>query len=328
MTRKYSTATFLVAMLAAGVALAQNEAGTAYPSKPIRYIVPYTPGGLGDTFSRVIAQHLSQKLGQPVVIDNRPGASQLIGARAAASSPPDGYAMFMGSQSGLVLNVAAYKDLGFDPVKDFAPVSLLFYTPLYLVAHSSLKAQTLKELISIAKANPGKVSFASIGTGTVGYLAGEMLRTMAGIDLLHVPYKGSTPAMTDLLAGHVQIMFEGGGSALPPVQSGKLRAIATTGPRRSEAMPELPTMSESGLPGFEVWAWFGLVVPAHTPRPIVERLNHEVVELLSSPSFKEKYSASLGVEMAPSTPEEFGDRIKADIPRWTKLARDAGILPE
>ena len=326
MSRIVPALTAVLVALATGNVTAQSEA--VYPAKPIRYIVPYTPGGLGDTFSRIIAQHLSTRLGQPVVIDNRPGASQRIGAKAAAASAPDGYTIFMGSQSGLVLNVAAYKDLGFDPVKDFAPITLLFYTPLYLIAHPSLAAGTLKELISLAKSSPGKISFASIGAGTVGHLGGEMLRTMAGIDLLHVPYKGSTPAMADLLSGHVHMMFEGGGSALPPVQAGKLRAIATTGPRRSEAMPNLPTMSESGLPGFEIWAWFGLVAPAKTPRFAIDRLNREVVDLISAPGFKEKYTTSLGIEMAPGTPEAFGERIKSDIPRWTKLARDAGVVPE
>ena len=298
-----------------------------YPSRPIRFIVPYTPGGLGDTFARAVGQALSERVGQPVVIDNRPGASQAIGAEATAKAPPDGYTIFMGTQSGLVLNTIARKSLPYNPVKDFAPVSMLFTSPLYLVVHPRVPANSVQELVAAAKARPGKFTFASIGAGSSLHLAGEMLRTRAKVDIVHVPYKGSAPAITDLLSGQVDMMFEGGVSALPHVRSGKLRALATTGRKRTAAMPQLPTMAESGVPDFDVTVWFGLVTPADVPRPIIERLNREVGEILRTAALKEKFAAA-GIDITPSTPEELGQRIRADLPYWTGVMRDAGIQPE
>jgi tripartite-type tricarboxylate transporter receptor subunit TctC len=298
-----------------------------YPSRPIRFIVPYTPGGLGDTFARAVGQGLSERMGQPVVIDNRPGASQAIGAEATAKAPPDGYTVFMGTQSGLVLNTLAKKSLPYDPVRDLAPISMLFTSPLYLVVNPSVPAKSVKELIALAQAKPGKLTFASIGPGSSLHLAGEMFRTQAKVDILHVPYKGSSPAMTDLLGGQVDMMFEGGVSSLPHVRSGKLRALATTGRRRTGAMPQLPTMVEAGVPDFDITVWFGMVAPVNTPRPIIERLNREVGEILRTPALKEKFAAA-GIDITPSTPEELGDRIRADLPYYTKLMREAGIQPE
>jgi len=298
-----------------------------YPERAIRFIVPYTPGGLGDTFARALGQELAQRMGQAVVVDNRPGASQAIGAEATARSAPDGYTLFMGTQSGLVLNTIAKKSLPFDPVKDFAPVSLLFTTPLYLVTHPSVQAATLQELIALAKARPGKLTFASIGNGTSQHLAGEMLRSRAGVDIVHVPYKGSAPAIADLLSGRVDMMFEGGVSALPHVRSGKLRALGMTGRERSAAMPQLPTMAEAGVRDFDVSVWFGLVAPAGVPQPIVQRLNREVAAVLRSAALRDKFAAA-GIDIAPSSPEELGARIRADLPYWTKVMRDAGIQPE
>jgi tripartite-type tricarboxylate transporter receptor subunit TctC len=298
-----------------------------YPERAIRFIVPYTPGGLGDTFARALGQELAQRMGQAVVVDNRPGASQAIGAEATARSAPDGYTLFMGTQSGLVLNTIAKKSLPFDPVKDFAPVSLLFTTPLYLVTHPSVQAATLQQLIALAKARPGKLTFASIGNGTSQHLAGEMLRSRAGVDIVHVPYKGSAPAIADLLSGRVDMMFEGGVSALPHVRSGKLRALAMTGRERSAAMPQLPTMAEAGVRDFDVSVWFGLVAPAGLPQPIVQRLNREVAEVLRSAALRDKFAAA-GIDIAASSPEELGARIRADLPYWTKVMRDAGIQPE
>ena len=312
----------LALLTAAGALHAQP-----YPSRPVRFIVPYTPGGLGDTFARAVGEGLAQRLGQPVVIDNRPGASQAIGAEATAKAPPDGHTIFMGTQSGLVLNPAAKKKLPFDPVRDFAPVSLLFTTPLYLVVHPSVAAKSVQELLELARARPGKLTFASIGNGTSQHLAGEMLRTRAKVDIVHVPYKGSAPAITDLLSGQVNMMFEGGVSSLPHVRSGKLRALATTGRRRTEAMPELPTMAEAGVADFDITVWFGLVAPANTPREIVERLNREVGEILRTAQLKEKFAAA-GIDITPSTPEELGSRIRADLPYYGKLMREAGIQPE
>jgi tripartite-type tricarboxylate transporter receptor subunit TctC len=298
-----------------------------YPSRPIRFIVPYTPGGLGDSFARAVAQDLAERVGHPVVIDNRPGASQAIGAEATAKAPPDGHTIFMGTQSGLVLNTIARKKLPYDPVRDLAPVSLLFTSPLYLVVHPSVPANSVKEMIELANKRPGKLTFASIGNGTSQHLAGELFRTRAKVDIVHVPYKGSSPAITDLLGGQVDMMFEGGVSSLPHVKAGKLRALATTGRKRTEAMPELPTMSEAGVPDFDITVWFGLVAPAKTPAPIIERLNKEVVEILRTPTLKEKFIAA-GIDITPSTPAELGERIRADLPYYTKLMREAGIQPE
>ena len=298
-----------------------------YPSRPIRVIVPFTPGGLGDSFARALGEDLARRMGQPVVIDNRPGASQAIGAEATAKAPPDGHTIFMGTQSGLVLNTIARKKLSYDPVRDLAPVSMLFTSPLYLVVHPSLPANSVKELVALARAKPGKLTFASIGNGTSQHLAGEMLRTRAKVDIVHVPYKGSSPAMTDLLGGQVDMMFEGGVSSLPHVKSGKLRALATTGRQRTDAMPELPTMAESGVAEFDITVWFAMVAPAGTPRPIIERLNWEVGEVLRTRALKEKFSAA-GIDISPSTPEELGERIRADLPYYGKLMREAGIQPE
>jgi len=261
------------------------------------------------------------------VIDNRPGASQAIGAEATAKAPPDGHTLFMGTQSGLVINTIARKQLPYDPVRDLAPVTMLFTTPLYLVVHPSVPAHSVKELIALARAKPGTLTFASIGSGSSQHLAGEMLRARAKVDIVHVPYKGSSPAMTDLLGGQVDMMFEGGVSSLPHVRSGKLRALATTGRRRADAMPELPTMAEAGVADFEFTVWFALVAPAATPRPIIERLNREVGEVLRTRGLKEKF-APAGIDIAPSTPEELGERIRADFPYYGKLMRDAGIQPE
>jgi tripartite-type tricarboxylate transporter receptor subunit TctC len=308
-------------------AAASVQAQPAYPARPIRFIVPYTPGGLGDSFARAVGEELAKRMGQPVVIDNRPGASQAIGAEATAKAPADGHTIFMGTQSGLVINTLARKKLPYDPVRDLAPVTMLFTTPLYLVVHPSVPANSVKELIALARARPGKLTFASIGNGSSQHLAGEMLRARAKVDILHVPYKGSSPAMADLLGGQVDMMFEGGVSSLPHVRSGKLRALATTGRKRADAMPELPTMAESGVTDFEFTVWFALIVPAATPRPIIERLNREVGEVLRTRELKDKF-APAGIDIAPSTPEELGERIRADLPYYGRLMREAGIQPE
>jgi tripartite-type tricarboxylate transporter receptor subunit TctC len=298
-----------------------------YPSRPIRFIVPYTPGGLGDGFARAVGEDLARRMGQPVVIDNRPGASQAIGAEATAKAPPDGHTVFMGTQSGLVLNTIARHKLPYDPVRDLAPVSMLFTSPLYLVVHPSVPANSVKELVALARSRPGKLTFASIGNGTSQHLAGAMLGARGKVDIVHVPYKGSSPAMTDLLGGQVDMMFEGGVSSLPHVKSGKLRALATTGRKRTGAMPELPTMAESGVADFDITVWFALVAPAGTPRPIIERLNREVGEVLRTRELKEKFAAA-GIDITPSTPEELAERIRADLPYYTRLMREAGIQPE
>jgi tripartite-type tricarboxylate transporter receptor subunit TctC len=301
---------------------------SAYPSRPIRFIVSPSPGGLGDTFSRAVAAHLALSMGQPVVVENRPGANEAIGLELAARAAPDGYTIVLGSLSGIVLTTAARKTLPYDPLRDFAAISMLFSTPFYLVVHPSVPARSVRELIDLAKSQPGKLSYASIGVGSALHLAMEMFKTRTGVDMLHVPYsKGSGPAMADLLAGQVQVMFQGPVSTLPHVHSGKLRALATSGLQRAPATPELPTLAEGGVPGFDISAWFGLFAPAGVPRPIIDRLNREVGVMLRSPATREKFAAS-NIDLVASTPEEMSERVRLDLPVFTAAMRNAGIDPQ
>jgi tripartite-type tricarboxylate transporter receptor subunit TctC len=313
----------LCGVLPLGTAQAQSD----YPSRPIRFIVPHTPGGLGDTFSRYLADQISPRLGQPIVVDNRPGASQAIGAEIAAKSPADGYTIFLGTQEGLVFNSFTRKTLPYDAVNDFTPISMLFSTPQYLIVHPSVQANSVQELVTLMRSKPGKLSYASLGSASSHHLAAAIFMSRMNIDILHVPYKGSPAAMLDVLSGRVDMIFQGGGSGLPPVRAGKLRLLASTGLKRSAATPDTPTMHESGMPGFEVDSWFGLVGPAGTPRPVVERLNREVVAVLRSSVTSDKFVVN-GVEILPSTPEELGARIRADLPVWNKILQDAGVQAE
>ncbi len=309
----------------AATAQAQSAAAE-YPTRALKFIVPYTPGGLVDTFARAVAQYLTEKLGQPVVVENRPGANQAIGAEAASKSAPDGYTLFMGTQTGLVFNTIARKKLPYDPVRDFAPISTLFTTPFYLVVNPSVPASSVQELIDLARSRPGKLTFASIGQGSSQHLAAEMFKTRTKVDILHVPYKGSAESAIGLISGQVDMAFEGGASSLPHVRAGKLRALASTGSKRTDTMPNLPTLSET-VSNSDISVWFGLVAPAGVPRPIIDRLNREVGDMLRLPATRERFAA-FGSEMMPSTPEELGARIRSDLQQWTKIMRDAGIQPE
>jgi tripartite-type tricarboxylate transporter receptor subunit TctC len=307
----------------AGLAYAQAD----YPSRPIKFIVPYSPGGLGDSFARAVGQGLAERLGQPVIIENMPGASQAIGAAAAAKSPADGYTIFMGTQSGLVLNTIARKKLPYDPVKDFSPVSMLFSSPLYLVVHPSVEAKSVKELIALAKAKPEYYSVATIGEGTSTHLASVMFENKAKVNFLQVSYKGSAPAITDVLGGRVHIMFEGGASALPYVRQGKLRALASTADQRTEkAAPGLPTIAET-YPGFHLEVWFGVVAPAGVPKPIIDKLNKEIKEVQKQANVRE-LAANLGADVLPSTPDEMGSRIRTELNDFAKVMKEAGIEPQ
>jgi tripartite-type tricarboxylate transporter receptor subunit TctC len=270
---------------------------------------------------------LGQRLNKPIVIDNKPGASQLVGAELAANAAPDGYTLFLGSITSLGLNVHAKKELPYDPLKSFAPVSLLYTAPLFLAIHPSLPAQSLAELTALAKAKPGALAFASIGAGTSIHLAGELYRAMAGVDLLHVPYKGSAPANTDLLAGRVQLMFDAGPSVLPHVQAGSLRGLAQTGATRSAFWPDLPTMAEAGLPGYDLTIWFGLVAPAGTPEPIRARLAAELMPIMADPALKERF-LKLGADFTSSTPDAFGALIRSELVKWGEVMKRAGLEPE
>ncbi len=316
--------------LVAAFATLTPQAGTAadaYPAKPIRFVVAFPPGGGTDIIARSIAQKLSDRLAQQVVVDNRPGAGGNIGTDIVAKAAPDGYTMLMGSAGPLAINASLFASMPFDPVRDLAPVTLAASTPNVLVVHPSLKAATVKELIALARAHPGGINFASSGHGTPAHLAGELFNSMAGVKLVHVPYKGAAPALADLLGGQVQLMFSTMPPALPHVKDGKLRALAVTSAKRSPAAPDLPTVDEIALPGFEANTWHGAMVPARTPAAIVARLNREIVAILHLPDVVERFS-SQGAEALGSTPEEFAAYIRSETLKWAKVVRDSGAKAE
>ena len=319
---------FLLVTFLSLIATTMPSYAQAWPNRAVRIIVPYPPGGIGDTVTRAIAQGLSEQFGQPFVIDNKPGASQKIGAEMVAKSPADGYTLFLGSVTSLAINVNSQKKMSYDPIRDFAPISMAFFSPLYLVVNPSVPVTSVNELISLAKTQPGKLSFASIGQGGSIHLAGELFRSMAGLDMMHVPYKGSAPALTDVIGGQVSLMFDAGVSALPQVKAGKLRALAVTSSKRSSSTPELPTIAEAGnLPGYEATIWFGFVAPIGTPQEIVNKLSQEIGKVTRQTGLKERF-APQGVELASSHPAEFAEFIKTEIPKWGKVLRDANVAPE
>jgi tripartite-type tricarboxylate transporter receptor subunit TctC len=315
----------LAGFAAAAVALApQFAAAQNYPEKPIRFIVPYAAGGTTDLLSRAIAQKLSEAVGQAVIPDNRPGAGGNLGAEIVAKSPPDGYTMLMAPVSPMAINVTLYGNkMTFDPEKDFAPVTLVAKVPLVLVVHPSVPVKTLTELIALAKAKPGQLNYGSAGNGSSNHLVGEMFKTAAGIDLVHIPYRGGGPGMMALVAGQIDMLVGQVPTVTPMVNAGRLRAIAVSGSKRSPALPEVPTMSESGLPGFDATAWYSIVVPAGTPKPIISRLHAELVKILKSPDIRDRL-ISEGADVETSTPEELADFIRAEIPKWAKAVKDSG----
>jgi tripartite-type tricarboxylate transporter receptor subunit TctC len=294
----------------------------AYPSKPIRIIVPLAAGGPTDVLARTIAQHLSEKWGQPVLIDNRAGANTNIGTAAVAKSPADGYTLLL-TVNNLTINPSLYRDIPFNSVEDFAPISLFATSPLVLVVNPSVPAKSVTELIALAKAQPEKLHFGSPGNGSPPHLAGEMFNTLAGIKMTHVPYRGITTAVTDLLGGQIEVMFPGSPIALPQAKAGKLRALATTGAKRTAAAPELPTVAETGLPNFEVSLWYGLLAPAHTPTAIIQKLHAELTRIVALPAVVQQW-AVLGAEPVNTTPQEFAAYMKSDIAKWQKVIRDSG----
>jgi tripartite-type tricarboxylate transporter receptor subunit TctC len=312
----------LVLVTDATAAMAQT-----YPNRPIKLVIPYPPGGIGDTLARGLAMQMQLRMGQPVLVESKPGASQMIGADYVAKSAPDGYTLFLASLSSLVLNSYAQKTMPYDPVKDFAPVSMFFSTPLYLVVNPQLPAKNVAEFIAYGKANPGKLTYGSIGTGSSLHLTGEMFKSATGVDMLHVPYKGSVPAVTDLLGGQIQALFDAGTSSLPQVRAGKLRVLGVTSIKRASGTPDIPTIAESGVPGFDASFWFGIVAPAGTPKAIVQKLSGEINEILKLPALRDRFKSD-GVEVTGSTPEEMAAQIQADTPRWTEIQRKAGVKPE
>ena len=305
---------------------AAAQAADAYPSRPIRMIVAYPPGGGTDQVGRVMAEQLTQTLGQQVVIDNRGGATGNIGTELAARAAPDGYTLLMGNVAPNAVNVSLFKKLGFDPVKDFAPVSLVAITPNILVAHPSVPVKTIKELIALAKAKPGALNFPSAGVGSSSHLAGELLKSLAGISMVHIPFKGGGPALVATIAGEVQIMFATMPAAMPHVKSGKVRPVAVTTTKRSQAMPELPTIAESGVKGYDAATWYGLLAPAGTSKAIVDRLHGDTVKILAGPT-RQRLEAQ-GFEPDGGTPAAFAAYIKSEITKWAKVIKDAGIPAE
>jgi tripartite-type tricarboxylate transporter receptor subunit TctC len=318
MKRVLAVIAALLAMVVPAAALA------AWPERPIKLVVPFPPGGATDVIGRVIAQELSGVIGQQVVVDNRPGATGNIGADLVAKAAPDGYTLLLGALTSHAINATLQKSLPYDLERDFTPVSLAGVVPLVFVVHPSVPANTLPELIALAKAKPGYLTFASSGNGGPQHLAGELFKRMAGVDMLHVPYKGSGPAMTDLMGGQVLTMIETAPAALPFIKSQRLRAIAAASTHRIPMLPDVPSAAEAGLPGFEVNSMFGLLAPVNTPQPIVARLNAEVVKILQKQGVKDKMMEQ-GAIATPTTPAEAKQRIHAEIAKWAQVIREAGV---
>ena len=312
------------ALLAFSALAAAPMAGAqAYPAKPIRIVVPFPPGGATDILARAVAQKLTDAWGQAVVVDNRPGAGGNIGSEIVAKAAPDGYTLEMGTVGTHAINASLYAKMPYDHVKDFAPVILVAGVPNVLVVNPSLPVSSVQELIAYAKANPGKLNFAWSGSGTSIHLAGELFKVMAGVQMTHIPYKGSAPALQDLIGGQVQLMFDNLPPSLPHIKAGKLRALAVTSATRSSALPDTPTIAESGLPGFEASSWFGVLAPAGTPPAIIARLNAEIGAWLASAEAKEKMLA-LGANIGGGSPEDFARHIAAETAKWQKVVKASG----
>lgn len=297
-----------------------------YPNKPIRLVVPYPPGGPNDIIGRIVAQKLGDALGQQLIVDNRPGAGGNIGTGVVAKSPPDGYTLLSGGMGSLVMNPLIEK-VPYDPQRDFAPVILMASAPNVLVVHPSLPVKDVKGLIALARVRPGQLNYGSGGVGSTPHLSGALFNTMAKVNIVHIPYKGNAPAITDLLGGQVQLAFLGIPPVQPHVVSGKLRAVAVTSSRRSQALTAVPTVAESGLPGYELSPWYGVLAPAGTPADIVTRLNTVIAKIMRTPDMGERLTA-IGAEPETTTPDEYAARIKGDIEKWAKVIRDAKITAE
>ncbi len=311
----------LAAVLAAPLALHAQ----AWPSKQIRILVPFPPGGFNDTLGRILANDLPKTLGQPVIVENRPGGGSVIGTELAAKSAPDGYTLFVAALPVAVVQ-SLYKT-SFDVTKDFAPITLAGVSDNMLVAHPSFPVNSVQELIKYAKEKPGRINYGSSGAGTSVHLCMELFKSMTRTFMTHIPYKGSAPVVAGLLGGEVDVMFDNLPNVINQVKAGRMKALAVSGPKRSQLSPETPTVIEAGVPGFDVSVWFGLLAPAGTPREIVQRLNMEATKIILSPEVSDKF-VKQGVEPKPGTPEQFGDLIKSEVPRWAKVIKDAGIKSE
>ena len=313
----------VVSALACACSAAGSYAQT-YPAKSVRFVVPFAPGGGSDLVARTVAMKLTEALGQPVVIDNRAGAAGSIGADIAAKSPPDGHTLLLGSNGPLAINPSLYAKLPYDAARDFAPVSLVTVMPFVLVVHPALPVKSVKELIALAKSRPGQLNYGSPGNGSTTHLANELLKSMTGMQIAHVPYKGVAPAATDLISGNIQMMSGDLSTLMPHVRSGRMRPLAVTSVRRSALLPDMPTVAEAGVPGYEAIGWFGVLVPAGTPAAIVERLNSAMLKGLAAPDARQRLSA-FGGDVAVGTPEQFAAHIRTEAAKWGKLIKAIGL---
>ena len=314
----------LAAALATTLASAQNTPAIAYPTKPIRLVVPFTPGGSTDILARAMAQELTKAWGQAVIVDNVPGAGGAIGAEKVAKATPDGYTLLMGHIGTLAVNPSLYPNLPYDAVKSFAPVAWVARVPNVLVVHPSVKANNVNELVALAKANPGRMNYGSGGNGSAANLATEYFKLQTGTSLLHIPYRGTAPAVTDLMGGQIQVLFTGAPAVLGQVKNGQLRALAVSSPTRLAALPDLPTVAESGYKGFEADQWYGVVAPAGTPREVVAKLNAQINQALNSPDMKTRL-LSEGAIATPVTPEAFGQLIVRELARWKPVIQSGRV---
>ena len=330
MKTTYTVAT--VALLAATLpgAYAQpasTGSGHAYPNRPIRAVVPLAPGGGTDTVGRLVANKLGEGLGQQIVVDNRGGGGGILGTDLVAKATPDGYTILVGSITTNAVNSALYKKLPYDHIRDFAPISMIGTVPNALVVHTSVSAKSLKEFIAFAKANPGKINYGSAGIGSAPHLSMELIKSMAGINMVHVPYKGAGAAVADVLGGQLQALCSSLAGLLPHIKSGRVRALGVTTAKRNPQLPEVPTISEAGIPGYEVVIWYALFAPAKTPTPILARLNAETVKALNTAELKERLTLQ-GLDVTPSTPDELMTFVKAETVKWAKVAKDSGAQLE
>lgn len=294
-----------------------------YPAKSVRWVIAFSPGGPSDILSRLIGSKLSEAFRQPFVFDNRPGAGGNVAGEIVAKSPPDGYTLLLGNNSILATNASLYQRMNFDPVKDLAPVVLIASQPNVLVVHPSLPVHSVKQLVALARSRPGQLNYASSGSGAAAHLAAELFKSMAGVNLLHIPYKGAGPALVDMLTGQCQVMFATALSVRPHLESKRLRPLAVTTAKRSASLPDLPTIAETGLTGFEATTWHGVVVPAGTPQAVIARLNGEINKIVQQPDVRDRLTAQ-GAEIIGGTPREFADYIQREIPKWAKVIRESG----
>ncbi len=313
-----------IAAMLLGAALASACYAQTYPAKPVRLVVPYPPGGGSDTIARPLAQKLTELMGQQMIVDNRGGAGGNVGMELVAKAPPDGYTLVFALTAQLAVNPALYRKLPYDPVRDYEPISLLASGPYLLVTHPSLPARSVKEFVALAKSRPGQIAYASSGNGSGGHLAAELLKSMAKIDMVHIPYKGGGPALVDVLAGQVQVLFAPPASSAQHIQAGKLRALGVTTAKRTALLPDVPTIAEAGVPGYDSGVWYGVLAPAGTPKDVVAKLNADMVRALKQPDYH-KLLVNNAIDAIGSSPEELARFIKSELAKWAKVVKDANV---